>query len=145
MREFSDFDGAKVAILRGSRVVAILRNDASDNAFPNMWDFPGGAREEGESPEQCVLRKLDEELSLKLTPEQLSWKRRFGPERQGMPVTWLFVAELPDLDEGRLRLGGAGQAWRMFDAARFLRQSNAVPHLKVQLSEYLDGRDALEG
>jgi 8-oxo-dGTP diphosphatase len=108
-----------------------------------MWDLPGGGREEGESPELCVLREAREELSLQLTVEDLSWKRRYGPERQGMPVTWFFVAEMPDLNDGALRLGEEGQAWRLIDVERFLRMDNAVPHLKTRLAEYLAGRGSI--
>ncbi len=140
MREFSDFDGAKVAILKGDRVVTILRDDKADIVFPNMWDLPGGGRESGESTELCVLL---EELSLQLDPAQLSWKKRYAEGRQGERVTWFFVAELPELDEGRMRLGDEGQAWRMIDAERFLRMENAVPHLKARLAEYLAGPRAL--
>lgn len=139
MRDFSDFDGAKVAILKGSRVVTILRDDTDDIPFPNIWDLPGGGRESGESPQLCVLRELREELSLTLEPAQLTWKKRYAEGRQGERVTWFFVAELPELDEGRLRLGDEGQAWRMIETERFLRMENAVPHLKVRLAEYLDG------
>ena len=140
MREFSDFDGAKVAILKGDRVVTILRDDKLDISFPNMWDLPGGGRESGESPELCVLRELHEELSLTLEVSQLSYKKRYAEGRQGERVTWFFVAELPELDEGRLRLGGEGQAWRMIDTERFLRMGNAIPHLKARLAEYLADR-----
>ncbi|TCL09747.1 8-oxo-dGTP diphosphatase [Shimia isoporae] len=145
MREFSDFDGAKVAILKGDRVVTILRDDRPDIVFPNMWDLPGGGRENGESAEACVLRELLEELSLTLLPTQLNWKRRYSEGRQGERVTWFFVAEVPDLDDGCMRLGNEGQAWRLIDVERFLRMDNAVPHLKSRLAEYLEIRKTAKG
>ncbi len=142
MREFTDFEGAKVALVKGDQLVSILRDDKADIAFPNMWDFPGGGREKGESPEGCVLRELREELGLRLTEDALSYKRRYASGRQGEVVTWFFVAELPDLDINRLRLGEEGQAWRMLDVARYLRMSNAVPPMKARLAEYLEQREA---
>lgn len=140
MREFTDFDGAKVALLKGARLVSILRDDRGDIPFPGMWDFPGGGREGAESPEDCVLRELREELSLTLSEGDLTWKKRYVGGRQGEVVTWFFVAEVPQLDLGRLRLGDEGQAWRMWDVERFLRMSNAVPHLKERLAAYLADR-----
>lgn len=35
------------------------------------WDLPGGRLEEGETPEQCVVREIAEELGVVARPEQL--------------------------------------------------------------------------
>ncbi|MBO9408616.1 NUDIX hydrolase [Shimia sp. R9_1] len=142
MREFTDFEGAKLAILKGDQLVSILRDDKADIPFPNMWDFPGGGREKGESPETCALRELREELGLRLDEEALTYRRRYASGRQGEVVTWFFVAEVPDLDINRLRLGEEGQAWRMWDVSRYLRMANAVPNMKARLAEYLEQRAA---
>lgn len=141
MREFTDFEGAKLAILKGDQLVSILRDDKADIPFPNMWDFPGGGREKGESPETCALRELREELGLRLDEAALIYRRRYASGRQGEVVTWFFVAEVPDLDINRLRLGEEGQAWRMWDVSRYLRMANAVPIMKTRLAEYLEQRD----
>ena len=67
------FHGAKIAILWRDSVVSILRDDKPEIPFPNFWDLPGGGREGSETPVECVLRETEEELSLRLSTENLIW------------------------------------------------------------------------
>lgn len=140
MQEIDGFHGAKLALLTGDRLVSILRDKDPEIPYPDMWDLPGGGREGPESPEACVLRELKEELSLTLSEADLLWKRQYVSDLDGKSATWFFVAEVPELDINRIRLGAEGQAWRMWDVARFLRMSNVVPMMQTRLSDYLAER-----
>ncbi|WP_412554288.1 NUDIX hydrolase [Shimia sp. MIT1388] len=141
MQETDGFHGAKLALLTGDRLVSILRDKDPEIPYPDMWDLPGGGREADESPEACVLRELKEELSLTLSEADLLWKRQYVSDLDGKSATWFFVAEVPELDINRIRLGAEGQAWRMWDVARFLRMSNVVPMMQARLTDYLAERE----
>ncbi|SMP22679.1 NUDIX hydrolase [Shimia sagamensis] len=140
MQDTEAFHGAKLALLTGGRLVSILRDNDPEIPYPDMWDLPGGGREGSESPEACVLRELKEELALSLDAADLLWKRQYVSDLDGKSTTWFFVAELPDLDINRIRLGDEGQAWRMLDVGRFLRMSNVVPMMQDRLGDYMTER-----
>ena len=40
--ELTDFQGCKIALICGDKVLTILRDDKDDIPCPNMWELPGG-------------------------------------------------------------------------------------------------------
>jgi 8-oxo-dGTP diphosphatase len=44
------------------RVLLAQRPDGK--AMAGLWEFPGGKVEEGETPETCLMRELDEEIGI---------------------------------------------------------------------------------
>lgn len=55
-------------IERDGKVLAVQRSERMN--LPLKWEFPGGKIKQGESPEQCVVREVSEELNLKITAVQ---------------------------------------------------------------------------
>lgn len=54
----------------------VLRNETGDVllcelAYKSEWDLPGGVVDPGESPATCVVREVQEELGLVVTPQRL--------------------------------------------------------------------------
>ncbi|PKV75555.1 (deoxy)nucleoside triphosphate pyrophosphohydrolase [Pontibacter ramchanderi] len=48
------------------RVLITQRSEAMPLAL--LWEFPGGKVEEGETEEACLVREIQEELNLNITP-----------------------------------------------------------------------------
>ena len=53
------------------QVLLLLRDDKPDIPYPNMWDVPGGHVDNGETPEECIVREMKEEMDLDLEDFQL--------------------------------------------------------------------------
>jgi 8-oxo-dGTP diphosphatase len=55
-------------IERDGKVLAVQRSERMN--LPLKWEFPGGKIKQGESPEQCVVREVFEELNLQIAAGQ---------------------------------------------------------------------------
>lgn len=54
-----------IAIIHHSSLVLICQRRKNDS-FGNLWEFPGGKVEAGETPEQCLHREIQEELGIRI-------------------------------------------------------------------------------
>jgi len=64
--------GTSIIFVNDKRqVLLFLRDDKPDIPYPNMWDVPGGHVEDKETPEQCIVREMKEEMGLNLEEFQL--------------------------------------------------------------------------
>lgn len=82
----------------GLEVLLVERNPES-RFMGGAWVFPGGAFDEGESPEQCALRELEEEASLGLggTDSLVPFSRWITPSQVKVRFdTYFFIAEEPE-------------------------------------------------
>jgi len=64
--------GTSVIFVNAKRqVLLFLRDDKPGIPYRNMWDVPGGHVDNGETPEQCIVREMKEEMDLNLEEFQL--------------------------------------------------------------------------
>ena len=132
------FHGAKIAILVGDKIITILRDDIPTIPWPGHWDLPGGGREDDETPTECALRELHEELGLTLDLARIKWLRNYP---SAPDTVWFLVAEWPDFDPSMVNFGDEGQEWRLVPLTWFLAQTNAIPQHKTRLKTYLKLRN----
>ena len=54
------------AIIRNDdgQILVVQRGEATDH--PLKWEFPGGKLDPGETEEECIIREIDEELSMEI-------------------------------------------------------------------------------
>ena len=121
------FNGAKLLLTHGDRLLTCLRDDRPDIPFPAHWDLPGGGREGQEAPVQCALRELDEEFGLHLSPQALTG-RAFPSHSAAGLMSWLFAGQISAAQIAAIRFGNEGQGWCMMPVADYLTHPRAIPH-----------------
>jgi 8-oxo-dGTP diphosphatase len=84
---------------RHNRLLIYLRDDKPDIPFPDHWDFFGGHLEEGETPEQALVREVREELGLELA-DWKSFRTYTCTEGDAYPnvkhIFWARIDKTPD-------------------------------------------------
>lgn len=125
-----DFVGAKAALFCGQSVLTCLRDAHPGLSWADHWDLPGGGREGGESPEDCLLRELEEEFGLRLSPERLLWRRVFPSMMDASRASVFFGGWLTEGDIADIRFGDEGQGWALMQVHAFLDHRQAVPEMQ---------------
>jgi mutator protein MutT len=106
---------AAAVVERGTSVL-VTRRPAGTH-LEGRWEFPGGKCEPGESLQACLVREIDEELAVRVTPlDTMMVVRHEYPEKtvelhfiactmqgepqpqQGQEMRWIERSELHTLD-----------------------------------------------
>lgn len=130
------FNGAKVALFVGDKLLITLRDDFDHIPWPNLWDLPGGGREGDETPFETVARETREEVGLNLTPAHVMWQRLY-PSAHGPGFNWFFVAAVPARMAADVIFGDEGQGWGFVSLDSFLKLEQVVPTYAPRLRDWL--------
>lgn len=95
-------------IERDGKYLMLLRNKKEIDENKGKWIGVGGKLEEGESPEECLLREVREETGLTLTKYNYRGLITFVSDEWGTQYMHLFTAtgflgEIKECNEGELR------------------------------------------
>ncbi len=99
-------DGAKIIILSPNKILLFHRDDIPTIRSPDCWQLVGGGIEEGETPEQGLIREVKEEVcyDLKDFKFMAKIKGQLGED------VWVYVAFVGKEEENKFSLGpGEGQ------------------------------------
>jgi len=57
------------AVVRKGNLWLIAQRDAANRFIPNLWEFPGGKLEAGETLPECIQREIMEEIGISIAVE----------------------------------------------------------------------------
>lgn len=136
----TDFIGVKIALINNDQLLMIQRDNKPGLRYAGLWDFPGGGREDNETPEECVIREVNEELAIRLTPDQITYQKVYTAMHDPKLNAYFMVAEIPDKDIEHIVFGDEGQGWKMFSLDEFMNSNEVVEPLKGRLKTYFDAK-----
>ena len=135
-----EFSGCKIALICDDKLLTILRDDFPTIPWPNMWELPGGGREDEETPFECVQREVFEELGLKLEEADILWVKDYQGMLDPDKTSIFMVGAITQEEFACIVFGDEGQAYQMMDVSQFLADEKVVPQLQDRLSDYLEVR-----
>ena len=133
-----DFQGCKIALICGDKVLTILRDDKDDIPCPNMWELPGGGREGNESPFECAAREVYEELGIHLTEDCLLWSKVYPSMLFEGKESVFLVGKLAQEQFDKIVFGDEGQGYKLMGIDEFLGSDRVVPQLQDRVRDYLE-------
>ena len=133
-----EFSGCKIALICDDKLLTILRDDKASIPYPNMWELPGGGREDEETPFECVQREVFEELSLKLEEADILWTKEYQGMLDPDKTSIFMVGTLTQEAFASTVFGDEGQAYQMMDVSQFLSDEKVIPQLQDRVRDYLE-------
>lgn len=130
------FHGVKIALITpDNQVVALLRDNKPGLRFAGMWDLPGGGREDNETPVDCALREIKEELGIDVPASSITLQKAYPSMHQPDKVAYFMIADLSNNLRDAIVFGGEGQKWQLMPVNVFINHTYAVPDLQDRLKE----------
>jgi len=104
--------GAIIVSEQTGKVMTVLRSP--EESYPNTWTFAGGKVEENESPNNALIRELDEELQLTKIKKIIPLHRYQSRSNDFVYDTFVVLVSKEFVPE--LNWENAGYAWTSIDS-----------------------------
>lgn len=132
-----DFSGVKIALVMSDEVLVILRDNNPALWSANMWDFPGGGREDNETPFDCIVREVHEELGITLHQKQILWQKTYPAMKDTQQTAYFMVANIKKDDVKNIVFGDEGQKWKFIKISDFYADPTVIEPLKDRFRDYM--------
>lgn len=110
-----------------NKAVFLHLRDGNTKNNPYGWDFFGGSGHKGETPEECFLRELKEEIGVEFNREDIIPLRDHYIEKRNVHRYIYYI--ISDLDKKKVRLSeGASCDWILLDDVFRLNLGNGARH-----------------
>ena len=133
-----DFMGCKIALICDGRILTILRDDKLTIPWPNLWELPGGGREEDETPFGCVAREVYEELNIQLSKDDVIWSWIYPSMLDENKKSVFLVGKLTQEQFESIIFGDEGQSYKLVSIEEFLTSDRVVPQLQERVRDYVE-------
>jgi 8-oxo-dGTP diphosphatase len=117
-------------------VINLATGTISQPVVPSST-YPGGTAEVGETPQETLLREVQEEVAIDLPPDAIIWSKFYPSRNQPGQWNWFYVARLPADAVDDVVLGDEGQRWDLVSVETFLTFENVVPSFPPCLREWI--------
>lgn len=132
-----EFTGVKTALLWEGKLFIYRRDNKPGLRFANLWDFFGGGREANETPMQCLIRELQEELGILIDPRQVVFSKVFPAMHDPSIDAYFMVVNLTDTQAKEYKFGSEGSTCKFIEIKDFMADADVIPYLKPRLASYL--------
>ncbi len=125
--------GAMGCVIKDNKFLLIHRISSFD-----VWEFPGGGIEFGESPEEAAVRELKEETNLTVKSKGLLTINSYLSPQEKHYICFYYICEVLD---GEIKIGDEDHSeYRWFSLEEMKKLSNlglSVKHVMPELQKIL--------
>lgn len=133
----TDFTGVKIALITpNQQLVVIRRDDKPSIKYPNLWDLPGGGKENKETPFECIKREVTEELAIDIRQENVIFSKSYPALAKPHHLTYFMAANISDKDLASIILGDEGQEWKLMGVDEYIKHPEGIKPLQARLRDF---------